>query len=213
MLTTLAMLAACDKAPEREAPPAPPTQTVAPAQRADVPPPDHVGPEPNVAAEPVPSPPPDGAAVIRRQWAEAENRGVCAPLVFTDLAGQRGTPRAATFGGGWGVAFDLPGLRSAYGLAGAGLIPVDEEAPAGQRARLAAQWPRFRDLEALPSPAFAGYGLEGAAAWPATNPQGSGLHSLAYVRVGGQRCTYNVWSRINRAHLERLLDGLRMLPN
>jgi hypothetical protein len=37
------------------------------------------------------------------------------------------------------------------------------------------------------------------------------LQSVAYVRVGGQDCTYNVWSRISRAHLEALLDNLRLL--
>ena len=42
------------------------------------------------------------------------------------------------------------------------------------------------------------------------NAQGEGLESLAYMRVAGQGCTYNVWSRISRAHLETLLDNLRL---
>ena len=43
------------------------------------------------------------------------------------------------------------------------------------------------------------------------NPDGRGLNSGAYVRVGGERCTYNLWSRLGRAHLEVLLDSLRKL--
>ena len=61
-------------------------------------------------------------------------------------------------------------------------------------------------------PAFAGYGIEGAAAYPADNPAGRGVNSLAYLRVGGQQCTYNVWSRLGRSHLETLLDALRPVP-
>ena len=55
------------------------------------------------------------------------------------------------------------------------------------------------------------FGLSGAQAYPADNPQGHGPQSVAYVRVGGQQCTYNVWSRISRTHLETLLDNLRLL--
>ena len=47
--------------------------------------------------------------------------------------------------------------------------------------------------------------------YPADNPDGRGLNSVAYVRVGGERCTYNLWSRLGRAHLEVLLDSLRKL--
>jgi hypothetical protein len=107
------------------------------------------------------------------------------------------------------VAFDLPNLRSAYGLAGPALVPADRAPPEEQRKRLRQQWPHFRELSALPQPAFAGYGVEGAQAYPPDNPSGRGLSSLAYVRVGGQSCTYNVWSRLGRSHLELLLDALR----
>lgn len=219
MLTALALTAACDGGSERTPSPVPETNRSEPAEGvpvtekagsagADMRPASEADvPTPSATARPIP----DGAAIIRQQWAKAENRAQCAPIVFTDMMGHRGKPRAANFGGGWGVAFDLPGQRSAYGLAGAGLIPLDAQPPDAQRARLAAQWPRFRDLEGLPAPAFAGYGLEGAEAWPSSNPQGTGLHSLAYVRMAGQNCTYNVWSRVSRVHLEHLLDGLRML--
>lgn len=152
-----------------------------------------------------------GERRARAEWAKAENRKSCAPLALAAPGDPEGTPRAATFGGGWAVAFDLPGLRSAYGFAGTGLLPGDKADSKVQRRRLAGQWPYFRDLAHLPKPSFAGYGQEGAEAYPASNPGGAGLHSLAYLRIGGQRCTYNVWSRISRAHLEWLLDNLRVL--
>ncbi|MFA7587040.1 MAG: hypothetical protein WCY11_12755 [Novosphingobium sp.] len=109
------------------------------------------------------------------------------------------------------MAFDTPAIRSAYGIAGPGLSDSDEAPVSEQRARLAAQWPYFRELEDLPVPSFAGYGVEGAGRYPAVNPGGVGINSLAYVRVAGQTCTYNVWSRLGRAHLERLLDNLVLI--
>ena len=151
-----------------------------------------------------------GEDVARAQWDMAENRATCAPLALLSDGGVKGKARPAQFGGGWAVAFDLPGLRSAYGFAGPGIIAMDGEAEPAQRARLTKQWPHRRDLPALPGPAFAGYGLVGAQPYPADNAQGKGLESLAYMRVAGQGCTYHVWSRISRAHLETLLDNLRL---
>lgn len=161
------------------------------------------------ARAPVPQPPTLPALdLIRAEWGKAENRRGCAPIAFSDIGGATGTPRRATFSAGWAVAWDQPGRRSAFGLAGPSIIAMDQAPARDQRARLAAQWPVFRELEQLPQPAFAGYGIEGAAPYPASNPEGTGLNSLAYVRVGGQTCTYNVWSRISRAHLEYLLEHL-----
>ncbi|WP_420145412.1 hypothetical protein [Sphingobium sp.] len=149
-----------------------------------------------------------GEDVARAQWDMAENRAQCAPLALLYDGGMKGKARRAEFGGGWAVAFDLPDLRSAYGFAGPGIIGMDGEADAAQRARLKKQWPHMRDLPALRG--FAGYGLVGAEPYPAADPQGKGQESLAYMRVAGQRCTYNVWSRVSRRHLETLLDNLRL---
>lgn len=145
------------------------------------------------------------------EWAKAENRKSCAPLALAAPGTPEGTPRAANFSGGWAVAFDLPGLRSAYGFAGVGLLPADRASPSLHRRHLKKQWPYFRELGRLSRPSFAGYGVEGAEAYPLANTDGIGLHSLAYMRVSGQRCTYNVWSRISRAHLEWMLDNLRLI--
>ncbi len=169
--------------------------------------------EPMVAAGNARAPPPRLIAqeLILVQWAQAENRADCAPLAFSDDGGQPSAARPATFSGGWAVAFDLPGRRSAYGVAGTGLLPPDPSGDTEQPQGLAAQWPYFRKLPALPQPAFAGYGVEGAINYAATDSEGLSARSLAYVRVGGQKCLYNVWSRLGRTHIERLLDGLRMV--
>ena len=33
---------------------------------------------------------------------------------------------------------------------------------------------------------------------------------LAYLRVEGQDCLYNIWSRLGREHLEELIHELRL---
>ncbi|MFL9839527.1 hypothetical protein ABS767_01010 [Sphingomonas sp. ST-64] len=203
----LAMLAACDPAPEPSATPSPAPVATPIADGAATPPPPHVGDPPPGAA-------PDfvAADLVRQEWAKADNRAQCAPVAFTSDGGADGTPRRANFSGGWAVAFDIPGTRSAYGVAGPGVIPIDDQPPYRQTRRLMQQWPEFRELSALQAPSFAGYGLNGAEPYRADNPGGEGDHSVAYVRIHGQTCTYNVWSRISRAHLETLLDGLRLIP-
>ncbi len=157
-----------------------------------------------------PSPPQELAAqnLVLAEWRKGDNRESCAPLSFSAGATQ-GTARRATFSGGWAVAWDTPGIRSAYGIAGTGFVPADRDDAKAQRARLAAQWPYFRELPQLPRPAFAGYGVEGAGDYSPGDPDGRSVNSLAYVRVGGQSCDYNVWSRLGRAHLETLLDSLQ----
>ncbi|SCW63005.1 hypothetical protein SAMN02927924_01792 [Sphingobium faniae] len=154
-----------------------------------------------------------GERRARAEWAKAENRQHCAPLALAAPGQPEGAPRAAYFGGGWGVAFDLPDQRSAYGFAGTGLLPDDEADATVQRDRLYRQWPYFRDLPQFSAPSFAGYGREGAEPYLDGNAGGAGLPSLAYVRIAGQRCAYNVWSKISRAHLLWMLDNLRIVAD
>jgi hypothetical protein len=130
--------------------------------------------------------------------------------------GVPGKVRAAHFSGGWGVAFDAPRQRSAYGFAGSGLLPEDNASQAVKRAELAKQWPYTRELGragGLPEGSFAGYGLEGGARYSETNPDADGGYSIAYVRIPGQKCLYNVWSQVSRRHLETLLDSLRIVES
>ncbi len=148
--------------------------------------------------------------LTRNEWATAGNKDACAPLVLTDDGGAGGDARRANFSGGWGVAYDTVDVHSAYGVAGPGIVAADTAD--GQEARLKVQWPYFRKLPGLTQPSFAGYGLEGAKPYQPETPDGVGENSLAYVHVAGQTCTYNVWSRLGRAHLEVLLDSLRTAP-
>ena len=212
-LAALAAMSACSEtdvsAPEPSeqavAPPSPAAPVPAePSQR----PADHVGDPPPTLL------PPDPAArrIALAEWRKSDKPEPCAPLALISDAGARGVARRANFSGGWGVAFDQPNLRSAYGIAGTGFLPQDLESIDKQRARLAAQWPLFRELEGLPKPSFAGYGIEGARDYSSSNPDGRGESSIAYVRIGGQQCDYNVWSKLGRAHLEHLLEHLEMLP-
>ncbi|MBC2666490.1 hypothetical protein H7F51_13260 [Novosphingobium flavum] len=203
-LLAAAGLAACSRQPAPE-----PVATSSPESIGETA--ESSAPPPSATPTAAPAPAPAASQLILREWRKAENRHGCAPLALPRIGSRRATPRRAAFSGGWAVAWDEPGLRSAFGIAGAGLIGMDDAPPGEQRARLARQWPLFRELEQLPSPSFAGYGIEGAGAYPDDNPEGKGLNSLAYVRVGGQTCTYNIWSRLGRAHLEYLLENLTML--
>lgn len=158
-----------------------------------------------------------GDDVALAVWARAQNRGQCAPLALASNGGVAASPRMADFSSGWGVAFDTPRTRSAYGFAGTGLLPQDGKlSDAAKRAALIKQWPYTRDVGRtgkLPRGSFAGYGLEGAGRYARANPQGRGQKSLAYLRIPGQPCMYNVWSKVSRAHLEKLLDNLVLVPN
>jgi hypothetical protein len=135
-----------------------------------------------LAAESVP-------AVYLQEWRRAENRQTCAPIAPVALGeGEGATPRRANFSGGWAVAYDRPGQRGAFGIAGAGIDAEDGTY----------QWPFRRSWSDGSS---AGYGPEG----------GQGPNELAYLQIAGQRCLYNIWSNISREHLEFLLEQLRFV--
>ncbi len=130
-------------------------------------------------------------AVYVTQWEKAENRATCAVIapISAGTAGENGTPRAANFSGGWAVAYDLPNLRSAFGVAGAG---VKAGEPSYNQWPYAYEWADGSKVE---------YGPEG----------GNGPNQLAYLRIQGQDCLYNVWSRLGREHLELLIRELRLV--
>lgn len=111
------------------------------------------------------------------------------------------------------MAFDQPERRSAYGFAGVGLMREDRDDFAVKVDRLARQWPFMRRWDAgdnLPAGSAAGYGLEGARDYP-RGSSGFGRQSVAYLRIPGQACLYNIWSWLGRDHLERLLGELVLL--
>ena len=126
----------------------------------------------------------------RTAWSRAENQESCALLVPAAPVpgGDGAVPREATFAGGWAIAYDLPDQRSAFGVAGTGTDASGEG--------IYDEWPHLREWG---DGSRAGYGPEG----------GTGPNQLAYLRVSGQECLYNVWSRLGVDHLEKLLESLR----
>ncbi len=208
LVTAIAMLAAgCGqdaKAPTDRATPA-----ANAIQEPPAPSPTRVEPA-NTAMTGAPS---LGEKVVRAEWSKAANRTACAPLALKSDARAGGSPRPATFSGGWAVAFDQPDRRSAYGIAGVGTLPDDKLDFALLVDRLAKQWPYVRRWDTgdnLPAGSTAGYGLEGFQDYPAGS-SGFGRQSVAYLRIPGQICLYNVWSKLGRDHLELLLDQLAVL--
>lgn len=187
---------ACERKSE-SAPPAPPGS---PAATAEAPQSAHLpAPTPGDISE-MTLPPwretPISASDIPRIYAEvwraAENRTGCALLAPRGLSAEMtaATPRKATFSGGWAVAYDLPQERSAFGIAGSGTNAWDPG--------IYADWPHNMNWSDGSS---VGYGPEG----------GSGPNWLAYVKVRGQQCLYNVWSRRGKVHLEQIIDSLRIV--
>lgn len=175
-VTALALLVGCAAPSPPPEPPLPetPEETLPPAPWAGDSLPASSVPEPYLNA-----------------WMGAENRADCALIAPAALGieGDDVAARQAQFGGGWGVAYDLPDLRSAFGVAGTGAEVGGDTYD---------EWPHER---AWADGSTAGYGPEG----------GTGPNQLAYLRIRGQRCLYNVWSRLGRQHLERLLDSLRFV--
>ena len=155
-------------------------------------------PAPAPTPEPAPAPPwlqpalPREAVpqVLLEEWSDAPNRDVCALLApASPGTNERAAPRRAEFSGGWAVAWDLPDLRSAFGVAGTGVDAADPSYSA---------WPYSLTWS---DGSTAGYGPEG----------GTGPNQLAYLRITGMGCLYNVWSRLGREHLEHLLSQLRFV--
>lgn len=159
--------------------------------------PPEPGPEPGPDPAPRPTPPwqqpalraDDVPAVFMQEWRAAPNRETCAAIAPASTGVPNATARGANFGGGWAVAYDLADLRSAFGVAGTGVDAADPSY---------ADWPHGITWS---DGSTTGYGPEG----------GSGPNQLAYLRIVGQGCLYNVWSRVSREHLEQLLAQLRFV--
>lgn len=132
-------------------------------------------------------------AIYITEWEKAENRATCALIAPRSLGdeGITGQPRRAEFSGGWAVAYDIPGTRSAFGIAGTGSLA---SAPAYDR------WPYKHTWT---DGSKVGYGPEA----------GLGPNQLAYLTIAGQDCSYNVWSRLGVHHLEELIRELRMVQS
>ena len=195
-------IAACgkDEAPPEVVATPPDPRSVAQEEATDLPPEDHVGPSPDAAPAPaiaaIEAAPWSGARLAAdatlgpyaEQWRKAKNRALCASVAPVDLAGHdTAKPRAANFSGGWAVAYDEPGMRSAFGIAGS-------DADAGR-----ASDSIWLDSIEWTDGSVASYGLEG----------GTGPGHLAYIEIKGQGCLYNVWSKHGADHVVALIERLR----
>ena len=186
----LLLAAACAPAPEAPAGPEPEAPVVVPPASTPVPPPPPAPALPEAPWAGARLAPGAVPAVFVAEWRKAQNRARCALVAPASLGeGAGAQPRAAYFGGGWAVAYDRTGLRSAFGVAGTGSRASDPSYD---------EWPHRREWSDGSS---AGYGPEG----------GTGPNELAYLRIAGQDCLYNVWSNLGRAHLEQLLESLRFV--
>lgn len=158
------------------------------------------------------APLPAGAVpdLVVAEWTAAGNRAWCsmlfpeAPLSLQPEA----TLRSAEFGGGWGLAWDLPDGpgrsaggeycadcgRGAFGVAGIDLAAGGVDLGIWEE-RLT--WDDGSE---------AGYGLEGTTAQALP-----GAPHLAYLVVSGQGCLHNVWSFLGEDHLRALIDQLRLV--
>lgn len=138
-------------------------------------------------------------AIYVQEWGKSKSKAACPILALPTTAGahlQGHSGRRANFSGGWGVAYDLPKQRSAYGVANVG---VSE--PVGP----SSMW---QDYTLYDDGTELTYGREGG------NPNGKWL---AYLTLGkqyspaAQPCLYNIWSQQSKGHLEQLLSELRIV--
>ena len=142
-------------------------------------------------------------AVLVDEWNDAENRAWC-PALYPDAAADAaGRVRAADFGGGWAVAWDLPDGpgstaaseycedcgRSAFGVAGIGMPVADDTGT------------RMPNVIHFDDGAVAGYTGEG---FEPANPK-----RLAEISIPDHGCVYQVWSHLGDDHLVSLLASLR----
>ena len=134
-------------------------------------------------------------AVYRQEWLKAESKNLCPILALpkNSLAHLSGhSARRANFSGGWGVAYDLPKLRSAYGVANAGTVNPNE---------LFNGW----DYNVVHEDGSrVTYGRESG------NPTGKWL---AYIVIPKNNCFYNAWSAQSKTHLEQILADLRLVKD
>lgn len=132
-------------------------------------------------------------SVYIKEWAKSESKSLCPILALPKQAAAHlsgHSIRRANFSGGWGVAYDLPDLRSAYGVANAGTINPEE---------VNYSWPYNVNYQ---DGSMVGYGHEGG------NPSAKWL---AYVVTPHNGCFYNVWSAQSKAHLEQMIADLRLV--
>lgn len=130
-------------------------------------------------------------STYKTEWAKSDLKNKCPILALPIKADSHivnHSVRRANFSGGWGVAYDLPNLRSAYGVALSGI-----SAPVGNESI----WDNYH---LYPDGTELTYGREGG------DPNGQWL---AYLTLGSSHCAYNIWSKHGKSHLEQIISDLR----
>ncbi len=126
------------------------------------------------------------------EWSIAENRMWCSALTIDNpRLVEAYKARTANFEGGWGLVYDAPDLRSAFGVAGTSLVSQIE---------LVRRWP---NVEYYAEGSVLGYGGEGL---DESNPR-----RLGELVVFGQGCIYQVWSELGNEHLMEVVNSLRFV--
>lgn len=158
-----------------------------------------------------------GETLILQSWVNAENARTCAPIGSrfgnANMKSALVVPSRPSTQVGWAILFNHPDGALAYSIEGMGSYAPDEEGDSEEvrRAELQKKWPAFRALPQLAPGAYAVYMALGEPLHNPQNPDGVGMATKAFVRIPGQKCTYNIADRISRVHLEHFLDGLRMI--
>ena len=132
----------------------------------------------------------DVPQVLVEEWRRSENQLWCSALYPVATGVDDATLRRAEFSGGWALAWDLPDLRSAFGVAGVG-SPAWEDIGIRMPATVA-----YGDQVV----GFGGEGFDDAA-----------TQRLAEFSIPGQLCAYQVWSNLGDEHLLELVDSLRLV--
>ncbi len=128
--------------------------------------------------------------VLIDEWRRAENQLWCSGLYPDSLDTGDATIRRAEFAGGWALAWDLPGLRSAFGIAGTGS-------------------PAWEDI-GVRMPATVAYGAQ-VVGYGGEGFDDTAQQRLAEFAIPGQLCGYQVWSKLGDAHLLEVIDSLRLV--
>ena len=156
-----------------------------------------------------------GELIILQSWATAENNQICVPI--GSLAGNTDLVPTAVISSrpstqvGWAIVFNHPNGELGYSIESVGNYAPDEESEAVRRTTVQKEWPAFRELPNLAPGAYVGYRALGESLYSPKNPEGIGMATKASVHIPGQKCTYDISDRISRMHLEKMLDGLRMI--
>ncbi|MDH3250129.1 MAG: hypothetical protein OEQ47_14270, partial [Acidimicrobiia bacterium] len=132
----------------------------------------------------------DVPSALTTEWRRAENQLWCSAIYPTDIGVGDADLRRAEFSGGWALAWDLPELRSAFGVAGVG-------SPAWEG--IGIRMPNTISY----GEQVVGYGGEGF--------DDAAEQRMAEFSIPGQLCGYQVWSKLGDEHLVELVDSLRLV--